>query len=511
MSKSQQVAAEALSLLQTALEESEARAGKLEKELRLRDSDSQGSPDEVGNLLRQLEQAEEERRQLRTEAGQLEEVVDNLNAKIDRLQEKLDVAESGPEKLTKKEINFWRAKAESFDEKTSEYKDRIASLRRELKAREEELATKNDADSTESQSVANSEELERANELLQEARAQAQSASDTLRERDAAMTELSAKSAQLESEVNVLRERDVATTELSAKYAQLESEVGQVKYELQEERECAENLSEVANNRLDELNKYREQQEETQERLEEAEWRLRRSRHFERLVHRRKGLISSLITTIRAKAKANTALKAGLDSLRRYKASSQAVEQKLLAEIDRIKAELGRAKESLDHRKDSAQDRRRLSESHGRIEELEERVGSQAEVIKSLEEELKVAKLLQSDLSNKTVEARQLIEQKQDALKTAAADAHADRESDRLMIDALEKELSELRKQLAEKPASTASGEPQPSTADESEAIKALDARIAELSEEAAAWKRKYEFLSTEAPDAYQNQAAAEK
>ncbi len=486
MSKSQQVAAEALSLLQTALEESEARVEQLEKELGRLGSDTQGSPNEV-SIHQQLEQTEKERQRYQTEAGQLEEVVENLNAKIDRLQEKLDVAESGPEKLTKKEINFWRAKAESFDEKTSEYKARIASLRRELNVREEEVATQSTSVATEPASVADSEELVEAQKQLQEVSAQAQSASETLRERDAAMAEL------------------------SAKHAQLESEVGQLKHELQEERECAENLSEVANNRLDELNKYREQHEEAQERLEEAEWRLRNSEHFERLVQRRKGLISSLITTIRAKMKANTALKAGLDSLRRYKASSQAAEQKLLSEVDRIKAELGRAKEALDQRNESAQNRRGQSESNSHIEGLERQVGSQAEVIKSLEEELKVAKLLQSDLSNKTVEAKQIIDQKQEALDTVAADSAAGRESDRLMIDALEKELAQLRKRLSEKSALVKADGKQRSNADQSEAIKALETKITELNEEAATWKRKYEFLSTEAPDAYQNQATAEK
>ncbi|MGI9259671.1 MAG: hypothetical protein ACR2QQ_12620 [Gammaproteobacteria bacterium] len=487
MSKSQQVAAEALSLLQTALEESEARVEQLEKELERRSSGSEESHDEVGILEQQLEQTENERRRHRTEAGQLEEVVENLNAKIDRLEEKLEVAESGPDKLTKKEINFWRAKAESFDEKTSEYKERIAALRRELKDRDEELAEQTASIADEPDVVIDPEEFEATQKLLREASAQAAAATEKLRGRDAAMSEL------------------------SAKHAQLETEAGQLKYELKEERECAENLSEVANNRLDELNSYREQQEEAQERLEEAEWRLRKSQHFERLVQRRKGLVASLIVTIRAKMKANTALKAGLDSLRRYKASSQDAEQKLLAEIDRVKAELGRTKEALEQRKDSAQDRRQLSESNDRVKELEERVSSQAEVNKSLAEELKVAKLLQSDLSNKTVEARQLIEKNEEALEVAATDALADRESDRLVIHALEKEVAELRKKLSENAISARSAGQQPSNANESEAIKALEAKIAELSDETAAWKRKYEFLSTEAPDAYQNQAAAEK
>jgi hypothetical protein len=35
--------------------------------------------------------------------------------------------------------------------------------------------------------------------------------------------------------------------------------------------------------------------------------------------------------------------------------------------------------------------------------------------------------------------------------------------------------------------------------------VKDKDAEIAKLKESAAHWKKKYEFLSTEAPDAYQS------
>ena len=42
-----------------------------------------------------------------------------------QLKKKLEIAESGPEKLTKKEVNFWRAKSETIDAQIKEYQERL--------------------------------------------------------------------------------------------------------------------------------------------------------------------------------------------------------------------------------------------------------------------------------------------------------------------------------------------------------------------------------------------------
>ena len=56
---------------------------------------------------------EAERARWEQEAGHLEEVAEAERVKVAQLKKKLEIAESGPEKLTKKEVNFWRAKAET--------------------------------------------------------------------------------------------------------------------------------------------------------------------------------------------------------------------------------------------------------------------------------------------------------------------------------------------------------------------------------------------------------------
>ena len=60
--------------------------------------------------------------------------------------------------------------------------------------------------------------------------------------------------------------------------------------ELKEEREHAESLGELANERREHMTKLQEQVEEAEERYAEANWRLGKSLYFERIVKRRKGL-----------------------------------------------------------------------------------------------------------------------------------------------------------------------------------------------------------------------------
>ncbi len=182
-------------------------------------------------------------------------------------------------------------------------------------------------------------------------------------------------------------------------------------------------------------------------------------------------------------------------------------------EIERLKASLGKAKETLERHSDATLNMRRLSESGLRIQGLEERLKSQAEVIESLEEELKLSKVVQTDLGIKTAEAQSELDKRQQSLDSAAADSHADRESARLMIDALEQEVAELRGRLsARRDGTEHSADASPEASGELSAkFEQFEAKVRELTDEAESWKRKYEFLRTDAPAAYQAQSAVEK
>jgi chromosome segregation ATPase len=291
-----------------------------------------------------------------------------------------------------------------------------------------------------------------------------------------------------------LAARDTELQELNAQRTLLESEIGRLKEALREERECAENFGEIANERLDQLNKSRELHEEMEERYEEAKWHLGKAGYFERPVKRRKSLISSLLAATRAKSKANVTLKAGLDSLRRHKTRAQASEQELLKQIDQLKAAAGEARETIQRYHDATLTQKRISDSQLRIGELESRVNSQAEVINSLEEELKLSKVVQNDPSIKTAEAQSELTQRQQALGTPVSSSQSDRENDQLMTDALQREVAELRAQLAARTDTT-----EESAGSDEDRDNELNARL-QQSETADSWKRKYGFLSNRHP-----------
>jgi len=81
------------------------------------------------------------------------------------------------------------------------------------------------------------------------------------------------------------------------------------------------------------------------------------------------------------------------------------------------------------------------------------------------------------------------------------------------MTDALQREVAELRAQLAARTDTTeeSAGSDEDRDNELNARLQQSEGRIQELTEAADSWKRKYEFLSTGAPAAYQTQEAAEK
>ncbi|MEE8249302.1 MAG: hypothetical protein V3R59_03650, partial [Gammaproteobacteria bacterium] len=164
-----------------------------------------------------------------------------------------------------------------------------------------------------------------------------------------------------------------------------------------------------------------------------------------------------------------------------------------------------------------------------RVSELEARVNSQIELIKSLEDDLQTARVLQLDFTNKTTEAHNEVSEQQKLYDKLEAASEDDKEKSRLIIDALEREVAELRGKLADSPPGTSAGpadaEYAADAADAADAagkdkgnsrelkakLKQSAVKIRKLTEVANAWKRKYEFLSADAPEAYQTQAETEK
>jgi chromosome segregation ATPase len=829
MANPRDLAAQAFALLQDALRDTEARASELDEQLKRKRAPKNRLEEQLEVLTHRLEKIEAERAHWERQAGHLEEVAEEERVKVAQLKKKLEIAESGPEKLTKKEVNYWRERAETFDSETQEYKNRLASLRRELIERDAQLSqlqnlpppvgSASEAPAPEQGVVADElrRQIEQRDQWLADLRlelhdlrtqasgtpeppletlaeietlrhqvanldraladahntraaaqadlhhaqqdlaareravrgaeAAAERAQALLRERDHRLVELSAELEQLRSDLHqrehhvraesaehadqmaslsrelaetrasverlegtlAQRERELAEvrgrteaaamtardledaraartaaeqrlvdvqsalerveatlaertrqqSEASAAVERLEDSVGQrerelethverlrelgerlaaqnqrvdslstdleranaalaasrseitslretmqvangdldraraqvrelesahaetlgradalaaelaaangqlaeldatqtearrqtdtledelaaareqiagLEAELKEEKEHAENLGELANERREHMTKLQEQLEEAEERYAEADWRLGKALYFEKLVKRRKGLIANLIATLRAKMKANVALKAGLDGLRTFKASAEANQQKMLQRLDALKAELSDAEETIKKHQGATHTKEDVAAVEARAAEFESRLNTQAEIIQSLEAELKTARLahpkgddetsqqleqLRAELETKNQIIARLQEDTDEQQRTLSKRRGSESETMRLKamtekdrgeIDALQREVAQLREALARhNAAAKASGSDNPELAamlkerDQTVTrlmgtLKEHEATIKKLNESAEGWKRKYQFLAT--------------
>src|SRR6187551_632026 len=136
MANPRELAEQAFSLLQNALRDSEARASDLDEQLKRKKAPKNKLEEQLDVLTHKLEAVEAERIRWQQQASHLEEIAEAERAKVAQLKKKLEIAESGPEKLTKKEVNFWRAKSETIDAQIKEYQERLNALRRELNERD---------------------------------------------------------------------------------------------------------------------------------------------------------------------------------------------------------------------------------------------------------------------------------------------------------------------------------------------------------------------------------------
>ena len=325
--------------------------------------------------------------------------------------------------------------------------------------------------------------------------------------------------------------------------ASAREQIAGLEAELKEEKDNAENLGELANERREHMTKLQEQLEEAEERYAEADWRLGKALYFEKLVKRRKGLIAKLLEALRAKMKANVALKAGLDGLRTYKASAEVNQQKMLQRLDKMKAELTEAEDTIKKYQGATHTKEELAKVESRASDLETRLNTQAELIQSLEDELKTARLAHhkgdNDASREIEQLRTELEVKSQIIAKLQEDADDQQrklgklrgsesetvrlkaltEKDRSEIDTLQREIAQLREALARQTAAaTASGSENPAlTAMLKEreqtvtrlmgTIKEHEATIKKLNETAEGWKRKYQFLAADEPDAYKSAA----
>jgi chromosome segregation ATPase len=253
--------------------------------------------------------------------------------------------------------------------------------------------------------------------------------------------------------------------------------------------------------------------------------------------------VRKLLEALRAKMKANTALKAGIDGLRTFKASAEMNQQKLLKRIDALKAELIEAEETVKRHQGGTAAKEELTSAVSRAAALEERLNTQADLIQSLEADLKATRLAHKPSDDKAAEVERLTKElatKNQAIERLEADIDNQQrkigklrgsesetqrlkaltEKDRGEIDTLQREVVQLRetvaRQAAEAATSANTAELEAKVKEREQSITRLMATIKEhevaikkLTESSESWKRKYQFLASDAPESHKS--AAEK
>lgn len=365
------------------------------------------------------------------------------------------------------------------------------------------------------------------------------------------VAQLNARLGEMAKKDKLIADRDRRIVELAETQRQAEEEkrairdqIAGLEEELKEEKECTVNLSEIANERREQITELSEKLDEALERYAEAKWHLERASRFERLLAKRRKLIDKVIAGHRAKQKSNTALKAGLDGLRKFKAKSEQQQQKMLLRIEELSSDLKEAEERLANRQGSKDTNDKLRRAEEAVSTLEERLKAQVELIDNLESELNAAKAARQTAENQNKEISELkamIEQRNETIVKLEADIDeqqmqlgklrgsesetmrlkAGQIRDQTLIDELQMEVDTLKAELAEQQQAADGGAEGAAVASATEirrrdaqisdlkrTVKDHEKEIAKLSEAVAGWQKKYEFLSTEAPSAYQSVAA---
>jgi len=538
--------------------------------------------------------AHDEREQLRNAANEARRRAEHADVELEQLRQSLaqqrqsvnDAAaasQSAQSALRERDaqLDALRSQCEAYDRELNDRSRRIAELeqafseqRRELEQKDQELVQQSHERAERERELAGhderlternralsslTEELEQARAMLEAGNRELASMRDTLLganreldqlrnqklELDGAFADALARAddsaAQLARAREEIREIVEQRTQLERQRDEVGEQMAGLEAELKEEKENAENLGEIANERREHMTKLQEKVEEAEERYEEAKYRLGKAAHFERLVKRRKGLIGKLLAALRQKQKANTALKAGLDGLRTYKAGAEMNQQKLLQRIDALKQEIQEAEETISRHHGSTNAREQLATSDAKVTSLESRLNAQAEVIQTLENDLKAARAMAKSGDEKNHEIERLhkeLELKTKAFAQLEADADEQQrklaklrgsesetmrlkavsEKDRSSIDALEREIAQLREALARQSSGSGAGassaELESKLRDREQSVTRLmgtikehEATIKKLNESAESWKRKYQFLASDSPDAYKTVA----
>jgi chromosome segregation ATPase len=536
----------------------------LERELGDARSNGDGNRSELEELERALADA---RRTVDEKSAELDAVHEQLtesragddqkSAELERLQEQLaelhrdDESRAAELERLRQELAEARGEMERKAEELHSVREQLAEtledagsaqviegLEHELVealAARDEQASKLEAlqlklDEREAASAAGQQELESLKNTLDSEREKNAARIDEIAAVRDELADLQAQRTRDEDEIERLnRQLAEAHRSLSAVREQVE----ELDISLRHEKTRAQDLNEIATSRESQITRLTEKLEETQEHYEETKWQLGKARHFAKLVRRRKKLIGRLIGNIRAKQKATNALKAGLDSLRRYKANADQKQQELLRRIEMLEQSLSESREKLGKAQNTKRAADTAPEAPGETARLRTQLAAQTEVIRSLEQDLKRTRLAEAEMRSKTLEIERLSDDIA-TKNTFIGSLQKDMEEHQRVQAQLRKREIELReigerigerdKKIAEltkeNEALRAAGPHGGDQIDRQKAdtlekrigkmaqqLKQYESTISTLNQDVDRWKRKYEFLAADAPYGLDNAA----
>lgn len=506
---------------------------------------------QVAELHAARETMQHELEALQRRLDELETSVDTGRRSVDALERELSEARAG-DAAKQQEIESLGRELADARSNDAVKQQTIDSLERELSEARADVATRHETiDSLEKHLAAaraggdaNESVIESLRKQLVEARGLDNERRNAVEELQDELSELRSREEQQVRELAALRQQigdlqahrasnedEIATLrELLAESQELldtsRGQVSGLEQELLEERGRADGLDESVGEQRREIIRLTERFEEAQERYEDAKWQLGKAKHFQRLVRRRKKLIANLIANIRAKQKATNALKAGLDSLRRYKAHADQRQQELLRRIETLEQSLSEARERLGKGQNTKRAADQAPPAPDETMRLRTQLAAQTEVIRSLESDLKRMRLAESDMRSKTLEVERLSDDIA-TKNTFIGSLQKDIEEHQRVLTQLRKreiELRELGEKLDERDqrivALTSENEalrsarPSAGGSVDRDRITELEKQvghlsqqlrqnlgtIATLNQDVERWKRKYEFLSAEPP-----------
>ncbi len=140
MSDARKSAESAIAMIQSALCEWEEKLATARSALEDKKPMTSALLGEKADLAEHVEKLTEECERWKSEAANLESLLDDKQVKIDDLKDRLKLTDAAPGSIEKKELLHWRASTEKLHAETNRSRERTKSLNRDLKKRDREVA-----------------------------------------------------------------------------------------------------------------------------------------------------------------------------------------------------------------------------------------------------------------------------------------------------------------------------------------------------------------------------------